>query len=65
MRVIDFISTGSEHTVYIIRSFVTKDIYWRGNRRDFVRELSFFFMFYSSVVHIFDVEFPSEIVLYI
>ena len=65
MRVIDFVSTGSENMVYVIRNMQTSEIYWRGTRKEFIWELSSFFMFYSTVVYTFDTECPGTIILYV
>ncbi len=64
MRVIDFISSGSEPLIYVIRSSVSNEIYWRGNRQDFIREMSAFFLFFNYPVSFFTCE-KGVICLYI
>lgn len=52
MKVIDIISLGSEDLIYIITDGSPRGT-WRGTRRDFIREMSaFFLLFYRTVVEI-------------
>lgn len=54
MRIIDFISLGSEETIYVVRPKGSAEIYWRGNRKDFVREMTAFFILFPYEVQEFD-----------
>lgn len=64
MKVIDFISSGAESMIYVIRSSVNNEIYWRGSRQEFIREMSSFFMFFAYEVKSFNCE-KGVICLYI
>ena len=65
MRVIDFISLGVEDMVYIISSHGSATVTWRGTRKDFIRELSAFFLLFHQTVVEFDVDSNYIVLLYI
>lgn len=65
MRVIDFIALGADNLVYVIRDKDSSEILWRGTLRDFIWELTIFFMFYHKIVQRFDIEGPDLVFLYI
>lgn len=66
MRVIDFVSTGLEPVIYVLRlADHANQIAWRGTRQDFIRELSAFFMFYYCPVKSFGIDEQGTVILYI
>lgn len=64
MRVIDFIGLGAEELVYVISGNGTP-VLWQGTRRDFVREMTAFFMLFYQIVTGFDVGENDALILYI
>lgn len=56
IRVIDVMSVGSDTLLYVIKSKDTGQIYWSGSFREFVREISVFFMLYFCEVLVVDVD---------
>lgn len=65
MRVIDFVGSGAEPLIYVIRSSASGEIYWRGTRKDFIYEMSVFFIFFSTPVNFFDAVSEHVIDLYV
>ena len=64
MKVIDFIGSGAEDLVYVIRENGAP-VLWRGTRQDFIREMSAFFLLFYRTVTVFDVDDAGVLVLYI
>ena len=64
MRVIDFISLGSEDMAYIISQPGTP-VLWQGTRQEFIRELSTFFLFFHRPVVRFEIKCSDVLVLHI
>lgn len=56
LHVIDVISTGSDNLTFVIKDFVSGSILWTGTLRDFIRELTMFFIFYAKPVQRISVE---------
>lgn len=64
MKVIDFISLGAEHVVYII-SEKGLPVVWQGTRREFIHEMSAFFLLFHRTVIEFDIAGDDVLKLYI
>ncbi len=64
MRVIDFIGLGAEHIVYVISGDGTP-VLWRGTRRDFIHEMSAFFLLFHRIVTDFDIGEDGVVILHI
>ena len=65
MKVIDFIGSGAEDLIYVLRERKGAPILWRGTRQDFIREMSAFFLLFYRTVTVFDVDDAGVLTLYI
>lgn len=64
MKVIDFIGLGAEDLVYVISEPGTP-VLWRGTRKEFIREMSAFFLLYFRTVTGFEIKKGEVLILHI
>ncbi len=64
MRVIDFIGLGGEDIIYAV-SEEGASVLWQGTRKDFIREMTAFFLLFHRLVISFDISDQEVLILYI
>ncbi len=56
LHVIDLMSVSAADMVFVIKELSSGKILWTGTLKDFVREMTAFFMLYTAEVHTIDTD---------